>query len=291
MPRAIRHFPSGVVEEIADRCIDEAFLLLPDRPEVARIVETAWREGLALFAVELLVLVVMSNHWHAIVRSTTADQTAIPRLMQYVKSRVAREINELRGRRGTFWAHRYHAIPILDDESLAHRLAYALHNPVKAGLCATAAQWRGLSTLEANTGDRATFGRLNLPVSPPTLSSERLEEGRRDAARRPLREALRAREHAAAADRRARGLARPRPGQVLASVTWRDRSKAPSRTRAPRCFAATSAARREFEHGRHELMRSYRGAADAFRAGALDVVFPAGMFAPRLDRPFKEADT
>jgi REP element-mobilizing transposase RayT len=288
MARRLRHFPAGTIVSVTDRCIDEAFLLLPDRPEVAQIIQDAWRDGLRRFPVELLLLVVMSNHWHAELRSATKDQTAIPRFMQYVKSRVAREINELRGRRGIFWAQRYTAIPVIDDASVSARMAYDLHNPVKAGLCATAAEWPGLSTLEASTGLRAACGRVDLPVSLPDAwvghdRSQLADE------RRAFREELRARERESAEDRKSRGLSRPKVQRVIASVTWQSRTAEPARSPAPRCFAATAEARKAFRLAEREITSAYRTASESFRAGMLDVMFPAGMFAPRLERPPNEA--
>lgn len=288
MARRLRHFPEGTLAFVTDRCIDEQYLLLPDAPQVTAIIEGAWREALRLFPVELLLLTAMSNHWHAIVKATTRDQTAIPKFMQYVKSRVAREINELRGRHGTFWSERYHAIPILDEESLIDRIAYALHNPVKAGLCATAGEWPGLSTLEALTGIQAACGPFEFPVSPPD-AWKGLDRAPLAAHRRALRDELRARADASADDRKARGLERPKVKRTLAAVTWSMRPEKPARARAPMCFAATAAARKAFRLMWREMVRAYRIASEKFRGGLLDVSFPPGMFAPWVVRPPNEA--
>ena len=288
--RPVRHFPEGAITFVTDRCIDEEYLLLPDVPEVAEIIEDAWREGLLRFDVGLLVLVVMSNHWHALLRATTADQTAIPRLMQYVKSRVAIEVNALRGRHGTFWAERYHAIHVLDDESVIDRVVYALHNPVKAGLCGTASEWPGLSTLEATTGERTACGALDLPVVLPP-AWEGLDRAQLAEQQRWIRHELRAREAETAETRRSRGLPRPKVERVIAAVSWSSRPRRPSRARAPLCFAATKEAKKAFRVMWRELVSAYRAASEKFRGGILDVQFPASMFPPWLVRAPNEAPT
>ncbi len=288
VPRHVRHYPEGSYWFVTDRCAAEAYLLLPDRPEVAEIIESAWREGLRRFPVELCALLVMSNHWHAVLSATTAEQNSIPSLMQYVKSTVAFEINRLRGRQGTFWSKRYTAIPVVDDESVIDRIGYTLHNPANAGLCGTASEWPGLSTLEASTDERAACGPIDLPVAlPPAWRG--MDPGQLAKQRRSLRHELRDRERAVAATRRAAGLKRPRVDRVISAVTWSDRPALPKRSRAPACFAATEAARKMYRKMRREIVRAYLMASDAFRSGVLDVMFPASMFAPRLERPPNEA--
>lgn len=208
--------------------------------------------------------------------------------MQYVKSRVAKDINTLRGRHGTFWAERYHAIRVIDDASVIDRIVYALHNPVRAGLCATASEWPGLSTLEASTGMRSACGPLDLPVSFPD-GWEGLDRAQLAERQHWLRHELTAREAENAADRKSRGLRRPKVERVIAAVSWSERPRRPSRARAPLCFAATIEAKKGFRIMWRELMSAYRAASEKFRGGILDAMFPASMFAPRLERPPNEA--
>ena len=288
MPRPLRYFAAGTVSSITDRCIGEQYLLLPDDPAIKTLVESVWARALGRFPVDLLVLTVMSNHWHAKLRNRTDDYTAIPRFMQYVKSRVATGVNRIRGRQGTFWSGRYGAIEVVDEPSVVGGIVYALNNPVKAGLCETAAEWPGLSTLEATTGAPAACGRIEVPVSLPT-GWEVLDEGQRADKLRAIDDQLRARESAIAKTRRANGLKRPDVRRKIASVTPTTRPESPARGRAPLVFAATEAARRAYRVTRRERQHLYRSASDAFRAGDLHAVFPAGMYRPRFDGPASAA--
>jgi REP element-mobilizing transposase RayT len=265
---------------VTDRCDEERHLLRPDA-DARAIVERALREALAATGVGLVALVVMGNHWHMVLRATD-DPTSIPVFMQRLKSDVAVAVNALRERRGGFWADRYHAIPILDDTSLIERITYCLMNPVAAGLAATVAEYPGLSSLEANTGVRGACGAVDVPFEIPECW--RLLDPRELSVQRArLRHVLRVRERAVAAARMSSGLGRPKPERCM-KVDPFERPKRPARRPAPRCFAAAIELHEAFDEVRKAFMAAYRTASEAFRAGVLDVVFPASAFPPRLTR-------
>jgi putative DNA methylase len=83
---------------------------------------------------------IMPNHVHVLI-TPQGDQT-LSRILQSWKSFTANRANVLLGRTGTFWAADYHDRYIRDEAHYANALSYIALNPVKAGLCSTADEWR-----------------------------------------------------------------------------------------------------------------------------------------------------
>jgi putative transposase len=113
-----------------DRC-------LLRRPDIADLVEPA----LLHFDGEryrLLAWVVMPNHVHVLV------QPGVPLadLLHSWKSFTGKAINRLIGERGQIWQPDYFDRYIRDDSHLCAARAYVEGNPVKAGLCSKAKDWR-----------------------------------------------------------------------------------------------------------------------------------------------------
>lgn len=104
---------------------------------------------LALAARRYNVLVhafcVLSNHAHLVV---TDVEGQLPAFMQYLDSLVARAVNASLGRFEGFWATdgSYSAVEPLDPSDILDKAAYALANPVAAGLVKNCSEWPGLWT-------------------------------------------------------------------------------------------------------------------------------------------------
>jgi REP element-mobilizing transposase RayT len=83
---------------------------------------------------------VMPNHIHAVVRPIGAH--ALDAILHSWKSFTATEANRTLHRTGQpFWQRESFDHWIRDDVDSAHCCHYTEENPVKAGLCVTAAQW------------------------------------------------------------------------------------------------------------------------------------------------------
>ena len=109
MARAKRHYISGQVWHITDRCHKRDFLLrfAKDRQRWLQwLFEARRRYGLVI-----LDYVVTSNHIHLIVVDDGNSDT-IPKSIQLVAGRTARECNERKGRKGAYREDRYHATAI-----------------------------------------------------------------------------------------------------------------------------------------------------------------------------------
>jgi putative transposase len=84
------------------------------------------------------VLCLMPNHFHLVVETTG------PRLsagMHRVNGAYAETFNTRHGRSGHLFGARFHSRVIEDEAHLHAACRYVLENPVRAGLCRTAADW------------------------------------------------------------------------------------------------------------------------------------------------------
>ena len=100
----------------------------------------------------------MSNHVHLIVTPKTED--ALGTALKRVGQLYAQYINHLHGRRGHLWQDRYYSCP-MDDEHFWTAMTYVERNPVRAGLCADACQWRW-SSAAAHCGEPDRSGLLDI---------------------------------------------------------------------------------------------------------------------------------
>ena len=81
----------------------------------------------------------MTNHYHLVV-ATTRD--LLSRAMPRLNGLYARSFNEKYGRSGHLFGDRFVA-RVVDDEAYLRALCrYVVENPVRAGLCDRAADWR-----------------------------------------------------------------------------------------------------------------------------------------------------
>jgi len=88
----------------------------------------------------LLAWSIMPNHVHALIE--TREGWPLGSIVQSWKIFTAKEINAHLGRTGMVWQREYHDRYIRDAEHLANVTRYIEQNPVKAGLCTEARQWR-----------------------------------------------------------------------------------------------------------------------------------------------------
>jgi REP element-mobilizing transposase RayT len=107
--------------------------------EIAELVERA----LLTFDGERYALItwcVMPNHVHLLAAMRAGNR--LDRVVHSWKSYSAKEANRMLGRSGPFWAPEYFDRFMRDDDPLAATAIYIEANPVKAGLCDNASDWR-----------------------------------------------------------------------------------------------------------------------------------------------------
>ncbi len=112
--------------------------LLAD-PECAGIVQQSLISGHGK-TYKLLEWCVMPNHVHVLIR--LLDSISLGIIVKGWKGGTALQINRLLERRGSFWMRDYHDRSIRDLEHYDNSVAYIRNNPVKAGMCERAGEWK-----------------------------------------------------------------------------------------------------------------------------------------------------
>jgi putative transposase len=100
----------------------------------------------------------MTNHVHLL--AIPARETSLARAFGGAHTDYARWLNLHRGETGHFWQSRYFSCP-LDEDHRWEALRYVELNPVRAGIAATAEEWRW-SSAAAHLGGADWYGRLDL---------------------------------------------------------------------------------------------------------------------------------
>ena len=226
--------------------------------------------------------------------------------MRYVNSNIARKIGRLYGWKEKFWAKRYSAIIVSDEEEAqVGRLKYLLSQGVKEGLVERPEDWPGLHlapALQAGyssiTGgiwhDRSAQYRATQKAGSASRvrASDFIEKGleieleplpcwrdlpwkvRRDAVRDLIEQIV----DEAKLERKSR------PVLGAEAVERQDPLSAPeksSRRYAPPCHAASRKARSELLRQMSDFTDAFLVAADALRSGVA-AHFPEGCFPPGL---------
>ena len=305
MSRKIRHLPrEGALAEVTVRTIQERHLLRP-ADEVNEIIIGVFVRALELYPVELVGIVFMSNHFHAIVKAH--DVGVLSRFMCFVNGNLAREVGRLHGWKQKFWGGRYRMIPISDEEAAqVARLKYLLSHGAKEGLVACPLDWPGVHcaaslltgipmqgrwldrTAAYKARQRDKSASLDQFSKEGFLHFEKLpcwahmvdEEYRREIAH--LLDEIR---REAADIRRCESIplrSRRKARRALCRINPRSRPASPKQGPAPFCHASTRGAREELRQAYRHFVDAYRAAASALRQGNADVTFPEGCFPPGL---------
>jgi hypothetical protein len=233
----------------------------------------------------------MSNHLHLLVCDESAE---LADWAGYFLGNLARAVNRIRDRTGTFFERRYSAEPVLDVEALHDRLVYVVTNPVKAGLCRRARDWPGVVLFaeggvsesvpvswkdrslkeEGGGGDAGVeTQRVDgaLVVDPiPSLDSQEVAR---------VAQGVEARERSLA-EERSRMRRRPMTRAQVLAQSWHSAPSDPKRSPRPLCHAADPGLRKAFARGFEAFVSHFREASERFREGAREIRFPEWSFPP-----------
>jgi putative transposase len=138
---APRQILPGTVYLITRRCLHRKFLLRP-RDLVNQVFAYVLAVAAKRYGIKVHAFCVLSNHYHLVV---TDPRARLPAFQQYLGAFVARAVNASLGRWETFWApHSFSAVALGSPEDVVAKAAYALANPVTAGLVPAGHLWPGL---------------------------------------------------------------------------------------------------------------------------------------------------
>jgi REP element-mobilizing transposase RayT len=151
--------------EVTVRTIQSRLLLRPSHALNERVVGVLGRAQ-RLYGVRCCAVAFASNHFHALLQVDDAEQLA--RFMQHVDGNIAREVGDLVGWSGTFWARRYSAIPVSDEEAAqVERLRYILAHGVKENLVERVLDWPGVHAARSILDGKPLKGVTDRPKFPP----------------------------------------------------------------------------------------------------------------------------
>jgi REP element-mobilizing transposase RayT len=238
------------------------------------------------FGMRVHAFCVLSNHFHLVV---TDPGARLPAFEQYLGSLVARAVNASLGRWESFWAPgSYSAVALGTPCDILDKAAYALANPVAAGLVRRAREWPGLWSDPALIGRKAiiaerpkAFFRADglmpartelLLQAPPGFASPEDFAGQLVTALNEL-EARHAPE----------GRSFLGPAWVNTQSPWaKPAAREPRRQMNPRVGARDRWKRVETLMRLATFLAQYRQACRAWTSGVRDVLFPAGTYALRV---------
>jgi REP element-mobilizing transposase RayT len=304
MSRKLRFVPEGgSLVEVTCRTIQGRFLLRPSH-QLREIVVGILARAQRLYPVEVCGLVVLSSHLHLLLVVPDAGRLAL--FMGYVNSNLAREAGRLAHWRDKFWARRYQAIVVSEEEAAqVGRLKYVLAHGVKEGLVAHPRDWPGVHGVHAlldgvplegywfdrtreysarNRGEE--YSRLQF-ATPESLSLVPLPCWRHlstDEFRRRIAALIAEIVEEGAARRQG---AEPLGVEAILRQDPHSSAARPKKSPAPGFHAATRAVRRELYQAYAWFTTAFREASEKFRAGDRSARFPLGSFPPAL--PFVEA--
>jgi len=283
---APRQVLRGASYLVTRRCAQRQFLLKPSKAcrEVFRFV-------LALaarrYGVELHAFCVLSNHYHLVL---TDPEARLPAFLQLLDALVARALNAQLGRWEAFWAPgSFSAVALAGPEDVVDKAAYALANPVAAGLVRSGRQWPGLwsapedvgRTLEARRPGHFFAKEGGLPellelelTAPPGFRTA-------EAFREQLVEALERREAEAVRQRAGKGFLGVL--RVLGQqATGRPKGVELRRNLSPRVAGRDRWKRIEALGRLAAFLTAYRDALLVWRSGRRTVLFPEGTYLLRV---------
>ncbi len=134
LPRSV--FPAHGVWHVTTRGVERRPVYL-DRDDGREFLTGLWR---AVDRLELraLSLCLMPNHYHLVVEG---GRDQLSRALHRVNGVYAARFNSKYRRSGHLWGDRFALWQLRDEAHLRATCLYVVRNPVRAGLCESAADW------------------------------------------------------------------------------------------------------------------------------------------------------
>ncbi len=244
-----------------------------------------------LFGIKVHAVVVMSNHWHAII---TDVKGCYPDFLHRVHLLVSKCINASYGRWENLWSSDdTSVVELCDDEAVFEKIVYTLNNPVAAGLVEHGDEWPGVRTTPEDwVGAPYVVERPPVHFSKTGKMPERLEL---QIVRPPIFD--RRSDSALALD--ARASIRRQESSLRTAILRTDgtflgpeacmrvdpasapTTPAPRRNLRPRFATRTPSRLREAVKAYRAWIQAYKRSLIALIDGARDAAFPAGTWGRR----------
>jgi REP element-mobilizing transposase RayT len=127
--------PDGIYH-LGTRGVDQCTVYVddPDRRTFLRLLASV----VADYDWDVQTLCLMTNHYHLVVAT---ERPLLSLGMQRLNGRYAEIFNRKFKRTGHLWGDRFWVRLVEDEDDLVAVCEYVVNNPVRAGLCARAADW------------------------------------------------------------------------------------------------------------------------------------------------------
>jgi putative transposase len=98
------------------------------------------RDAKVRHPVKIFGFCLMPNHFHFV--PEPSHEKALSQFMQWLLTSHMRRYHKHYGGSGHIWQGRFKSFPVQRDEHFITVLRYVLQNPVRAGLCGSAREWK-----------------------------------------------------------------------------------------------------------------------------------------------------
>jgi REP-associated tyrosine transposase len=280
-----RQVAPGRTYLISRRNTQRLYLLRPSR-RTEQIVLYCAGEAAARFGITLHAWIVLSNHWHLLVRDNHGN---LSEFLAHLHKLIAKAMNAELGRWENFWAaEQCSAVYLVEASDRFDKLVYLLANPVTDHLVERVAEWPGACSLPQHLsglpkkvkrphGYFRDGGPMPEEVTLVAEKPEGFEHLSDEEWAGKIRDAVRAEEQKACAARARHGWRVLGSKRIRAAATTdRPTTIEPRRTLRPH-LACRRKERRVRELAALRGFRAdYREARLRFEAGDHEVVFPYG---------------
>ena len=143
MPKHLKYQPEEcMIHHVTSRCWNGCLFLKPT-PEITSLILGVLEYGRAAHKDGILIhnFVVMSNHYHLLLSSRTADDRKD--FMRFFNKHISEEVNRVLGKKGTLWDNPYSSHVILDEVALEQTYKYIFANTYKERLVEHPSDWPG----------------------------------------------------------------------------------------------------------------------------------------------------
>ncbi|MBN8549505.1 MAG: hypothetical protein J0M12_09340 [Deltaproteobacteria bacterium] len=292
MTRRLRNTDPSLTHLITMRTNEAALWMVPSQ-SVNEIIGGILARYQELLGIIIYCYSFQSNHYHLMARAPFGN---LDEFEENINREISKRMNRLRGRRGKFWAGRYHDQIVLNDSDQLSAYLYVTANPVKHGLVEHPNEWPGLSSYrqmlsgvsqtysfthyskrDSNGTPTKSFHKLTLSPLPQFNGQSHAEQ------KRTILESINAqsqrfrerRERASQGFLGRKAVLDQRPGSIPKEISYSSRKSA---------YTVSNVRLKEFRESERLRHRRYHEASRHFRLGNLAVEFPSFCFHPPLQR-------
>ena len=150
MPRRPRGLPAASPYHVVNRAVRRAPIFQTPADYLA--FQSVLCEALHEVPLNLFAYCAMPNHWHLVLQPDASAQ--LPAFMHWLTGTHARRWHTFNGTNGTgpLYQGRYKAVIIESERQFLWACRYVERNPLRAGLVASAREWRWSSLRQRSAG-------------------------------------------------------------------------------------------------------------------------------------------